>query len=60
MAKLMLASSHKTGTQSAGLFMPFTREILFLSSACIRCMSLHPFCIPMFASQRQRQRGFGS
>lgn len=28
MAKLMLASSHKTGTQNAGLVMPFTRDFL--------------------------------
>lgn len=28
MAKLMLELSHKTGTQNAGLFKPFTRAFL--------------------------------
>ena len=33
MAKLMLELRYKTGTQTAGLFMPFTRAfLLYLSS----------------------------
>lgn len=39
--------------------MSLTRIIRFFSGACIRCMSLHSFFIPAFASQRQRWRGLG-
>lgn len=33
MAKLMLELSHKTSTQNAGLFMPFTRAFLLFCQA---------------------------
>ena len=54
MAKLMHELSHKTGTQNVGLFIPLLAVFSFLSYVCIRCMSLHPFYIPAFASQLRR------
>ncbi|CZV54020.1 Uncharacterised protein [Enterobacter hormaechei] len=59
MAKLIHAFSHKTGTQNVGFLCHLSAIFPFLSSACIRCMNLHSFFIPAFASQRQHWRGSG-
>lgn len=43
----MLASSHKTGTQNVGLFMPFTRDFLVIKL----CMhQMHDFASVFYYS----------
>lgn len=47
MAKLMLASRHKTGTQNACLVMPFTRDFLVIKL----CMhQVHEFASVFYSS----------